>query len=113
MVMVAKIVFFAFAALLIIGGIVGYAEKGSVMSIVAGTVCGVLSAVGGYYLTQGRVPLACGLALGAAVLVLGSQAPRVMKNPKIFPGITLVVTSIITAGVAVATIVTSRSPVGR
>ena len=110
MLLVAKIVFFAFAALLIIGGIAGYSEKGSVMSIIAGTVCGLLSLAAGILLMPGRVPLACGLAIGAAVLVFGSQAPRVMKAPKLFPGITLIVTSVLTAGIAIATIATARTP---
>lgn len=112
MLLTARIVFFAFAALLIVGGYVGYAEKGSIISLIAGLVCGLLS-LGAGLAAPARLPLACALAIASAVLVLGSQAPRVLKNPKIFPGITLVAASLVTLGVAVATLATRAPGAGK
>lgn len=105
---IARLVFFAFAALLIVGGIMGYAEKKSVISLVAGVVCGGLSLAAGFLiLTKPTTALALGIV--SALLVGGSMAPRVMKNPKIFPGIVTVAASALTLLVSIAALATSRS----
>ena len=92
---VARIVFFAFAALLIVGGIMGYVEKKSVMSLGAGIVCGGMSVAAGV-LIMTNPKLALGLGIAAAVV------------RKIFPGITVVVASVIALGVGVAALMETR-----
>lgn len=101
MLIVARIVCFVFAALLIVGGILGYVEKRSVISLVAGLVCGALSlAAGVQMLAQPRLALV--LAIAAAVLTGGGMAPRYAKSRALFPaGITLAA-SLLTLGVSVA-----------
>ena len=106
MLQVAKIVLFAFAVLMIAGGIAGYAEKGSVISLLAGVVCGALAATGGV-LMAGNPKLGLALGLAGAILGLGGMLPRVMKSEKpisdrLWPGITVVVASALTALVSAA-----------
>jgi uncharacterized membrane protein (UPF0136 family) len=106
---VARIVLFAFALLLIVGGIMGYVEKRSVISLVAGLVCGAMS-LAGAVLIANKPSLALGLGIAAALLVGGSMAPRVAKNPKIFPGIVTVGASVLTLVVSVAALMAGRTP---
>ena len=101
--MVARIVLFAFAVLMIAGGIAGYAEKNSIISLVAGVLCGALALAGGV-LMAGNPKVGLALGLVGAVLGLGGMLPRVLKaeNPKIWPGVTVVVASALTAVVSAA-----------
>ena len=105
---IARIVFFAFAALLIIGGIMGYVEKKSVISLVAGIACGGMSLAAGY-LALTKPTLALGLGIAASLLVGGSMLPRVLKSPKIFPGIVTVAASVLTLGISIAALTAGRT----
>ncbi len=89
----------------------GYVEKRSLISLVAGLLCGTMSLVAGVILLS-KPTVALGLAIVASLLVGGSMAPRVIKKPTVFPGIVTVAASLITLGVSIAALVTQR-PAGR
>ena len=63
----AKIYFIIFGLLTIAGGIVGYAKAGSVPSIIAGAITGVLLVVAAFLLPEHRV---AGLATALIVSLL-------------------------------------------
>lgn len=93
---VARIVFFAYSVLLIAGGVAGFIEAKSVISLVAGVVCGLLALAGGIYLSTNPT---VGLVLGifASLLSAGGMAPRYMKAPvkKLWPaGIVLIASAL-------------------
>jgi uncharacterized membrane protein (UPF0136 family) len=98
---VARIVFFAYSVLLIVGGIAGFVEAKSVISLVAGVVCGVLALTGGIYLTTNPT---VGLVLGivAAILSAGGMAPRYAKSKKVWPAGIVLAASVLTLVVGVA-----------
>jgi uncharacterized membrane protein (UPF0136 family) len=100
---VARIVFFAYAVLMIVGGIAGYVEAKSVISLIAGVVCGLIALAGGIYLTSNPT---VGLVLGivAALLAGGGMGPRYMKSQekKLWPGGIVLVASALTLVVGLA-----------
>ncbi|PYL04023.1 MAG: hypothetical protein DME31_04825 [Verrucomicrobia bacterium] len=63
----AKIYFIVFGALTIVGGIVGYVKAGSVASIIAGSITGVLLLVAAFLLPEHRM---VGLATALIVSLL-------------------------------------------
>jgi uncharacterized membrane protein (UPF0136 family) len=60
----AKIYFIVFGALTILGGIIGYVKAGSVASIIAGSITGVLLLVAAFLLPEHRM-----LGLATALIV--------------------------------------------
>jgi uncharacterized membrane protein (UPF0136 family) len=108
---IARIVFFVFAALLIVGGIAGFVEKRSVPSLLAGVVCGGLGLYAGMIVLT-RPSLALALALAGSILALGGMMPR-LKNKETgqinaWPAGAVVAMSAVTALVAVAGLATNR-----
>ena len=63
----AKIYFIVFGVLTILGGIVGYVKAGSVASMIAGSISGVLLLVGAFVMPEHRV---AGLATALIVSLL-------------------------------------------
>jgi uncharacterized membrane protein (UPF0136 family) len=100
---VARLVFFAYSVLMIVGGIAGYVEAKSIISLIAGVVCGLLALAGGIYITSNPT---VGLVLGivAAVLAGGGMGPRYMKaeQKKVWPGGIVLIASALTLVVGVA-----------
>ena len=80
----AKIYFIVFGALTIVGGIVGYLKAGSVASIVAGCIAGVLLLLAAFLLPEHR---AIGLATALVVsLLLAAQfVPKFIRTGKVMP----------------------------
>jgi uncharacterized membrane protein (UPF0136 family) len=89
---------FAYAALMVVGGIAG-GSKGSVMSIMAGVLCGLLAGIGAFLMTN-NAKLGLGLALGGAVLALGGMLPRFLKSHAIWPA------GVVTIASAIALVLT-------
>ncbi|MBC8101406.1 MAG: TMEM14 family protein [Cytophagales bacterium] len=104
---VARVVFFAYAVLLIAGGIAGYVEKTSVISLVAGVVTGLIALAAGIYLT---INPTVGLVLGilAAVLAGGGMAPRYAKSKSVWPAGTVLAASVVALVVGVAAFTAPR-----
>jgi uncharacterized membrane protein (UPF0136 family) len=90
----AKIYFIIFGLLTIIGGVMGYVRAGSMASIIAGSVSGILLLVAAYLM--GINPVA-GLALAAVVSILlaGRFVPAFMKNGEFMPAGMMSVLSVI------------------
>jgi len=101
-------VYFAYAALLIVGGIAGYVEKKSVISLVAGVACGGLTLAAALLLASRPRP-ALVMGIVAALLVGGSMGARFAKNPKLFPGGVTLAASVVSLLVSVAAFVTTQA----
>src|SRR5207244_11395718 len=80
----AKIYFFVFGVLTIAGGIVGYLKAGSVASIIAGSITGVLLLVAAFLLPEHR---AIGLATAFIIsLLLAAQfVPKFIRTGRVMP----------------------------
>ncbi len=90
----AKIYFIIFGVLTIVGGIIGYASKGSVPSIIAGSIAGVLLLVGAFLLPN---HLVAGLAIGLIVslLLAGQFLPKFIKTGNAMPAGMMSILSVI------------------
>jgi len=90
----AKIYFIVFGLLTIVGGIIGYASKGSMPSIIAGSVSGILLLIAAYLLPGNAV---AGLALAAiiSILLAGRFVPAFMKTGDLMPAGMMSVLSVI------------------
>src|SRR5438094_7947690 len=79
-----KLYFIVFGALTIIGGIIGYVKAGSLPSIIAGAITGLLLLIAAFLLTDHRT---VGLATAFIVsLLLAAQfVPKLIRTGKIMP----------------------------
>ena len=79
-----KIYFIVFGILTIAGGVVGYVKAGSMASIIAGSIAGVLLLVGAFLLPEHR---AVGLATVFIIsLLLAAQfVPKFLRTGRIMP----------------------------
>ena len=80
----AKIYFIVFGLLTIVGGVIGYVKAGSTISIIAGSVSGILLIVAAYLLSGN---LALGLALAGiiSILLAGKFIPAFIKTGQAMP----------------------------
>ena len=80
----AKIYFIIFGLLTIVGGVMGYVKAGSTISLIAGSVSGILLLVAAFLLPNN---LAVGLALAGLVSILlaGRFIPAFMKTGQAMP----------------------------
>jgi uncharacterized membrane protein (UPF0136 family) len=94
-----KLYFLVFGGLTIVGGIIGYVKAGSLPSIIAGAITGVLLLIAGSLLSSNR---SIGLATGFVVsLLLAAQfVPKFIRTGKVMPAGLMSVLSVI--GVVVA-----------
>jgi len=90
----AKIYFVIFGILTVVGGVVGYIKAGSVASIIAGSITGVLLLVAAFLLPEHR---AIGLATALIVsLLLAAQfVPKFLKTGRMMPAGLMSVLSVI------------------
>jgi uncharacterized membrane protein (UPF0136 family) len=95
----AKIYFIVFGVLTVAGGVVGYVKAGSVASIVAGSITGVLLLVAAFLLPEHR---AIGLATAFIIsLLLAAQfAPKFIRTGRAMPAGMMSILSVI--GIIVA-----------
>ena len=95
----AKIYFIVFGILTIAGGVVGYVKAGSVASIVAGGITGVLLLVAAFLLPEYRI---VGLATAGIVsLLLAAQfVPKFVRTGRVMPAGMMSILSVI--GIIVA-----------
>jgi uncharacterized membrane protein (UPF0136 family) len=91
---VAKIYFIVFGALTIAGGVVGYVKAGSVASIIAGSITGVLLLVAAFLLPEHR---AIGLATAFIIsLLLAAQfVPKFIRTGRVMPAGMMSILSVI------------------
>lgn len=97
----AKIYFILFGILTIAGGIVGYAKAGSVVSIIAGSISGILLLVAAWLMPDHQ---AAGLivALVVSVLLAGQFVPKFFSTHKVMPAGLMSVLSVLGIVVAIA-----------
>ncbi len=97
---VTRLYFLIFGALTILGGVIGYVKAGSVPSIIAGAITGVLLVVAGALLPEHR---AAGLAAAFIVsLLLAAQfVPKFIRTGKVMPAGLMSILSVIGIVVAV------------
>jgi uncharacterized membrane protein (UPF0136 family) len=90
----AKIYFIAFGVLTIVGGIVGYLKAGSMASIIAGSITGVLLLVAAFLLPEHR---AIGLATAFIIsLLLAAQfVPKFIRTGRVMPAGMMSILSVI------------------
>jgi len=90
----AKIYFVVFGVLTIAGGVVGYVKAGSVASIIAGSITGVLLLVAAFLLPEHR---AIGLATAFIVsLLLAAQfVPKFIRTGRVMPAGMMSILSVI------------------
>ena len=79
-----RLYFLIFGALTIIGGVIGYVKAGSLPSIIAGAITGVLLLVAGFILPEHR---AAGLitALIVSLLLAVQFVPKLIRTGKMMP----------------------------
>ena len=101
----AKIYFIVFGLLTLAGGIIGYVKAGSVASIIAGAITGVLLLIAAFLLPEYR---AAGLATALIVsLLLAAQfIPKLLRTGRVMPAGMMSVLSVI--GIIVAIFVWVR-----
>jgi uncharacterized membrane protein (UPF0136 family) len=94
-----KIYFIVFGLLTIAGGVIGYVKAGSVPSIIAGSITGVLLLVAAFLLPEHRV---AGLATAfiISLLLAGQFVPKFLRTGRAMPAGMMSILSVI--GIIVA-----------
>jgi uncharacterized membrane protein (UPF0136 family) len=90
----AKIYFIVFGALTIAGGIVGYVKAGSVASIIAGSITGVLLLVAAFLLPEHRT-IGLATALIVSLLLAAQFAPKFLRTGRVMPAGMMSILSVI------------------
>jgi uncharacterized membrane protein (UPF0136 family) len=80
----ARIYFIVFGALTIVGGIVGYLKAGSVASIIAGSITGVLLLVAAFLLPEHRT-IGLATALIVSILLAAQFIPKFLQTGRVMP----------------------------
>jgi uncharacterized membrane protein (UPF0136 family) len=95
-----KIYFIIFGVLTIAGGIVGYVKAGSIASVIAGSITGVLLLVGAFLLPEHR---GAGLATALVIsLLLAAQfVPKFLQTGRVMPAGIMSILSVIAVIVAI------------
>ena len=90
----SKIYFIIFGVLTIAGGVVGYVKAGSVPSIIAGSITGVLLLIAAFLLPEHR---AIGLATAFVIsLLLAAQfVPKFIRTGNVMPAEMMSILSVI------------------
>ena len=90
----AKLYFIVFGVLTVVGGIIGYVSKGSVPSIVAGSVAGILLLMGALLLPN-HVIAGLAIALIVSLLLAGQFVPKFIQTGKAMPAGMMSILSVI------------------
>jgi uncharacterized membrane protein (UPF0136 family) len=101
MIWATRIYFLIFGVLTITGGIIGYVSKGSVPSIIAGTITGILLLVAAFLLPA-HSSVALSLALIVSLLLAGQFVPKLIRTGQIMPAGMMSVLSILGVVAAIA-----------
>ncbi|HEU0272976.1 MAG TPA: TMEM14 family protein [Candidatus Udaeobacter sp.] len=90
----AKIYFIIFGVLTVVGGVIGYVKAGSVASIVAGSITGVLLLVAAFLLPDHRV---AGLATAFIIsfLLAAQFVPKFIRTGRVMPAGMMSILSVI------------------
>lgn len=80
-----KIYLFIFGVLSIAGGVMGYVKAGSVASVVAGGISGILLVVAGYLIGVGKVQPGLILGIVLSLALAGRFLPIFLNTHKFMP----------------------------
>ena len=97
----AKIYFIIFGLLTIAGGVMGYVKAGSMASIIAGSISGILLLVAAFLLPS-NLALALGLAALVSLALAGRFVPAFIKTGHFMPAGMMSILSMIGLVVAIA-----------
>ena len=89
-----SIYFLIFGALTIVGGVIGYVKAGSVPSIIAGAITGILLLVAGWILPNNRM-VGLVMALIVSLLLAAQFVPKFFRTGKIMPAGLMSILSVI------------------
>jgi uncharacterized membrane protein (UPF0136 family) len=90
----AKIYFIVFGILTIAGGVIGYVKAGSMPSIIAGSISGILLLVAAFLLPDHRVA-GLATALIISLLLAGQFIPKFIRTGKVMPAGMMSILSVI------------------
>jgi uncharacterized membrane protein (UPF0136 family) len=90
----AKIYFIVFGVLTIAGGVVGYVKAGSVASIIAGSITGVLLLVAAFLLPEHRA-IALATAFIISLLLAAQFVPKFIQTGRAMPAGMMSILSVI------------------
>ena len=79
-----RLYFFIFGALTIIGGVIGYVKAGSLPSIIAGTITGLLLLLAAWILPSNRM-IGLVTALIVSLLLAAQFIPKFIRTGKMMP----------------------------
>jgi len=96
----ARIYFVVFGLLTIVGGVMGYVKAGSMASIIAGSISGILLLVAAFLL-PGQLELGLVLAAVISIALAGRFIPAFMKTGHVMPAGLMSVLSVIGLIVAI------------
>ena len=96
----AKIYFLVFGLLTIAGGIIGYVKAGSLPSIIAGAITGLLLLIAAFLLPENRL-WGLGLALITSLLLAAQFVPKFIRTGKAMPAGMISILSVIGIVIAV------------
>ena len=89
-----KIYFILFGILTMAGGVIGYVKAGSMPSIIAGTITGLLLLLAAFLFPEYRlVSLALGLLI--SLLLAGQFIPKFVRTGKVMPAGMMSILSVI------------------
>ena len=94
-----QLYFLIFGALTIVGGVIGYVKAGSLPSIIAGAITGVLLLVAGWILPTNRA-IGLLIALIVSLLLAAQFVPKLIRTGKMMPAGLMSILSVI--GIVVA-----------
>ncbi len=94
-----QLYFLIFGVLTIVGGVIGYVKAGSLPSIIAGAITGVLLLVAGWILPTNRA-VGLAIALIVSILLAVQFVPKLIRTGKMMPAGLMSVLSVI--GIVVA-----------
>jgi uncharacterized membrane protein (UPF0136 family) len=89
-----KIYFIVFGILTIAGGVIGYVKAGSMPSIIAGSISGILLLVAEFLLPDHRVA-GLATALIISLLLVGQFIPKFIRTGKVMPAGMMSILSVI------------------
>jgi uncharacterized membrane protein (UPF0136 family) len=90
----AKIYFIVFGLLTVVGGVIGYAKAGSTISLIAGSICGILLLLSAYLL-PGNLVVGLVLAAVVSIALAGKFVPAFIKTGQVMPAGLMSVLSVI------------------
>ena len=102
-----QIYLFVFGLLTAVGGYIGYSKAGSVISLIAGGLCGVVLIVAALQVSS-KPRFSSWMTLVISTVLIGRFLPILIVKGKVMPAIPILLLSLIAIGLAVQTLRQNR-----